>query len=373
MRILTLSNCLLRANEGSGQVVLILTEGLRQRGHEIDLFGPDDYEICPSLRPRANAYRQALGMWRFVRARLRARRYDLLEIYGGEAWLTFVALSKCQAQRPLLVAHSNGLEPHVRACLKPVETGQRHCWQVDQSPWMASGFRRADGLVVVSDFDREFARRENYQEKEQLVTVEPGLAPEFLGLPFVAEREPIIGFCGNWLPIKGIDLICRAMPAILRQFNQARFKLIGVGADFRVDEWFPNDVSTRVEAIPWLNSRSELIAQYRSLSILIRPSYFESFGLAGAEAMACGAAAISSKGGFGSAMRHGEDGLVIDPLNVENLLNACRQLITNEALRRRLAEHGYRRVQALRWQSSITKLENTYLHWLDDYRRSSLQ
>ena len=369
MRILTLSNCLLHANEGSGQVILSLTQGLRQRGHDVDLYGPDDYEICRGLRPRANAYRQALGMWRFARARLREYPYDLLEIYGGEGWLTFLALARQKTLRPLLVAHSNGLEPHVRFCLKHIDHQRRRWWQLDHSPWMARGFRCVDGLVVVSDFDREFALRQSYQPEDNLVTVKPGLAPEFLGLPLNLERQAVIGYCGNWLPIKGIDLIARALPQIMREFTRVKLLLVGVGNEFRITDWFPADVTARIEAIPWLDRRADLIAQYQRMAIAIRPSYYESFGLAAAEAMACGAAVISSQGGFGGALRHGKDGLVLNPLNADSLAAACRQLLSDDALRQRIAAAGRLRVQSLRWEHSITRLAHIYERWLAQHKR----
>ena len=109
------------------------------------------------------------------------------------------------------------------------------------------------------------------------------------------------------------------------------------------------------------------------MSMLVMPSYYESFGLAAAEAMACGAAVIiSGKTGFGSTLRNGRDALVLDPINADTLFAACAQLLSNTPLRVKIAESGYRRVQSLRWESSIVKLETTYLDWLEEHRRKCI-
>src|SRR5438128_1745278 len=111
LRILTFSNCQPLASEGSGQIALAYTKGLRSAGHVVDFMVPDDYEILQWLRPRANSHRQALGMWISASRKLRRNEYDIVEFYGGEAWLAISCLAKRQNRRFLLVQHSNGPEP----------------------------------------------------------------------------------------------------------------------------------------------------------------------------------------------------------------------------------------------------------------------
>ena len=63
VKVLTVSNCPPDPSLGSGQVIRSYTEGLRESAHTVDFLGPDDYELLQHLRPCANSYRQALGMW----------------------------------------------------------------------------------------------------------------------------------------------------------------------------------------------------------------------------------------------------------------------------------------------------------------------
>ncbi|HEY6320412.1 MAG TPA: hypothetical protein VJA16_02510, partial [Thermoanaerobaculia bacterium] len=109
MRVLTLSNCPLDESLGSGYVVVRYAEGLRARGHRVEALGPTDYEPLPRLR-RAIRYRQTIGMAAASLGRLARAEYDVLEYYGGEAWLAVSALARLPGRRFLLVCHSNGLE-----------------------------------------------------------------------------------------------------------------------------------------------------------------------------------------------------------------------------------------------------------------------
>jgi len=368
MRILTLSNCQLRASEGSGQVILALTEGLRAKGHDVDLYGPDDFEILRRMRPRANSYRQTIGMVQFALKQLARRRYDMLEVYGGQGWLLFEALRHVSGSRPGLVSHSNGLEPHFARTLGQSQQDKRRWWQLDQSRWMARGFRAVDGLIVVSDFDRQFAVKKAYQPPDRVVTIRPGLHPLFNNLHFEAQRDSIVGFCGSWLPAKGIEVMSQALARALRRVPRARALLVGTGTAFHVRDWFPGDVAGRVYPVPWISDRATLLQLYRQMSICLVPSYYESFGLVAAEAMACSVAVIVSRNtGFGRDVSDGIHALVPGELTVDKLEDAILRLLSDEPLRQRIAAAGHQHVQGLRWDTSISLLDATYRTWFEGH------
>ena len=117
MRILTLANTPLRRDLGSGYVILNYAERLRRRGHVVRLIGPPEIDWPRSGR-RAIRYRQMAGMF-LAAAPDAIAKYDVVEFYGGESWLAVTRLAR-RSQRPLLVAHSNGLEPHAERLLGPL-------------------------------------------------------------------------------------------------------------------------------------------------------------------------------------------------------------------------------------------------------------
>lgn len=368
MRILTVSNCMLSQHEGSGQVVLNFSSGLRHAGHTVDAFGPDSYSLANWVDPRARSLRQVAGMLPFTLRQLRKHSYDILEIYGGEGWLTFLWLSKFLKKRPLLVFHSNGVEPHVESVFRSTSMIRHPWWHVNQTSLMNAGFRAADYLVTVSNFDREFALEQGYLPPEKVVTIHPGLHPTFHNQPFVAHREPVIGYCGNWIPLKGSLIIAEALPHVLRSHRDSRLLLVGVGNQFQKQDWFPDDVLGQVEVVPFVTEKSTLKDLYKRMQIAIMPSYFESFGLAAAEAMATGAALVANRIGIASELKHGKEAWIIDGSESNSLAKAICGMLADPILRTSISEGGWRFSQRLKWESAQAKLEFHYAAWLNQNR-----
>jgi len=80
---------------------------------------------------------------------------------------------------------------------------------------------------------------------------------------------------------------------------------------------------------------------YRSLDIFVLPSFSEGMPLVNLEAMAAGAAVVTTDvGGAAEAVRHEECGLVVEPGDVQALAAAIQRFAIDPALRSRLARAG---------------------------------
>jgi glycosyltransferase involved in cell wall biosynthesis len=374
MRILSISNCELLEYQGSGYAILHFSRGLKDSGHEVDLFGPDSFMPFPGLR-KARSYQQALGMFYFTLRQLSRKQYDIVEFYGAQSWLIISLLRRLPRRKFLIVSHSNGLETHYNT-LRIKHFGStsldgRPCkwYQVNQTPLFERAFTQADGLVTVSVYDRSYAVENGYQDNSRVITIEYGLRDDYLGLGVQFERSPVIGYCGRWEAGKGTNTICKDITQILIDFPGCSFKLIGVGQNFTKESVFPASVCSRIEVIPFIENKQKLQDIYQSISILIAPSIYESFGLVTAEAMACGCAVVASRTGFAFGLKNGEEAMLLDEPHSPHLYNAVKQLLEDESLRLRIAQAGYRRVQSLRWDIAVKRLEDTYRRWLDELRQ----
>jgi len=373
MKILALSNCPLVEFQGSGYVIINFCRGLRNLGHEVDLFGPEDFEPFPGLGGVARSYRQALGMLPFVLIQMARKHYDILEFYGGEAWLTISLLSKLPRRDFLMVSHSNGLETQyfeTLICYSEagyIDNPYRKWYQFNQVALFKKAFDQVDAIVTVSNNDAKYALNHFYQVPSRIASIDNPLPETFLGLPVNFSREPVIGFCGSWLPRKGIKTIIADMSRLLQDYPACRLKLIGVRDGFAKGDYFPAAVVSQIDVLPSVD-RQQLTDIYQALSILILPSFYESFGLVLAEAMACGCAVVASRVGFAASLTHGEEALIIDPPISPQLYEAVKELILDETLRLKLAKAGYQRVQTLRWPSAISRLETLYSNWLAEIR-----
>lgn len=367
MRILTLSNSPLDPARGSGYVVCGYCERLARRGHQVRVLGPPDFEPGYGW-PRAIRWRQALGMALATRRERALADYDVIEIYGGEAWLAISWLRRVAHRRFLVVSHSNGLETHLVETLREAEsagaTGLRRRWFRPRALRLYEHtFRRADGLVMVSDFDHAYARARAYQPQARLLSLENPLPDAFLDQPIDLARPPVLGFCGSWLPIKGIETLVRDATRLLAELPAWRLMLVGVGEGFRVELAFPHDLLSRIEVVPHADRMTELPALYRRMAILAMPSLYESFGLVAAEAMAHGCAVVATRVGFPASLVDGEEVLHLEAKCSPALYQAARRLMADEGLRRAVARGGWRRAQSLRWEGAVDRLEAAYETW----------
>ena len=317
MRALVLSNCPLERTQGSGYVILGYAEGLRVRGWEVDLLGPETIDPWPSLG-RARSLRITFGMWRHATRALARRDYDVVEFYGGEGWLAISRLARRAGRRFLLVSHSNGLETACGEQLRrwlgsdTLDGRPRRPWQVDGARLARVGFRAADALVTVNRIERDYALAAEYRPPDRVLAIENPLASDFLGQPFVPKRPPRIVYCGSWIPRKGIAVLAADLSRVLAEFPRSRLRLIGVGRGFALDAHFPPALHERVEVLPFVADREQLRRAYADCAIAVMPSVYESFGLVAAEAMACGCALVATRTGFAATLEEGREARLLD-------------------------------------------------------------
>ena len=366
MRLLVISNCPLQLSQGSGYVVLRYAEGLRSRGHQLRLFGPEHFEPLPRLRGAARSWRLAVGMAWCAWRELGRAPADLVEFYGAESWLA-LALLRALPRRPRLVLHANGLEPHfLGSLIAASRQGMVHhpfaSWhQPNPIGLFHWAFRHADALVTVSLAEGRYASAQRYQPANRLLALPNPLDPLWLDQPISPSAEPLIGSCGSWLASKGSPLLAEVLIGVLRRHSRWRLLLVGVGESFDPAAWFPADLLPRLELVPHEANKTRLQALYRRMAIACFPSLFESFGLALAEAMSCGVACISTATGFAADLLPGEQALLLpQPPSAASLEAALEQLIADPALRQRIGRGGHAAVQALRWPEAIERLESFY-------------
>ena len=84
--------------------------------------------------------------------------------------------------------------------------------------------------------------------------------------------------------------------------------------------------------------QAELADWYRAATVVMVPSYSESFGLVAMEAQACGTPVIAAAvGGLRTAVRHGESGILVDDHDPASYARALRELIGTPGRREALA------------------------------------
>jgi glycosyltransferase involved in cell wall biosynthesis len=375
MKILALSTCPLDPLLGSGKTRLRWSEGLRKMGHSVDIAEPNAYETWHGMR-RALRFRQAWGACGFVKQKLATRSYDLIEFFGGEFGLITWQLSKLK-ERPLIVAHTDGLEllaSEREHAYNPPLSLLRHAhswyWRRTHERLSRAAFVYADAFITGCELDRQYVVDHDIFEPERTAVVEPGLDDEFLSSPFRAKKEHRVAYAGSWIARKGIEKLSAVMTEVLNRDRELRFDVYSGGDRAAVLADFPASLHSRIEVYERMCAR-ELAEEMAKAGVFFFPSQYEGFGLTLAEAMACSCAVVTTRTGFGAELRDGQEALLCDFNDSEAMQQAILDLLADEEQRMRIARAGWQRVQTLRWDANIRRLEAVYARWVAEFKQGA--
>lgn len=224
---------------------------------------------------------------------------------------------------------------------------------------MRTTLGRADAVLANSAFTAAEVRRV-LGNPRATITVTPLAADDFLAPPTpeavaAAERlaipAPYVLAVGAGDARKNLGLLLDAGAALAARGTPITVAVLGPGAKLE------RQVAGR--DAPWLVAPgfvedAVLAALYARALALVFPSRYEGFGLPVLEAMAAGAAVITTREASLPEVA-GEAAVYVDPDDVEGLANAIMHLAANETTRARLAEAGRARASMFSWRETATK------------------
>ena len=108
-------------------------------------------------------------------------------------------------------------------------------------------------------------------------------------------------------------------------------------------------------------SFTELNNLYATSDIALCPSWYESFPLPPLEAMASGTAVVTTRAGTEDYAFHWENALVVGARQIGEMYEAVCSLISDKALRDRLAANGRKTAETFGWNVAVEKREKILL------------
>jgi glycosyltransferase involved in cell wall biosynthesis len=364
---------------GQGVYLRYLSKALVELGHSVDVISGQPYpELDPRVRlipmPGLNLYETGLASLRPRHLRSRANVYEWLSKltggFGEPQAFGIRVLDYLQKHRAdydivhdnqslsyaMLRLQARGV-PLVSTIHHPITSDLRLVLAAERSWWRRLLVRRwyaflrmqqrvARGLrhvVTVSECSRQDVARDFGLPAERLELVYNGIDTEvFAPLPG-AVRKPlqIMATASADQPLKGLAVLLRAFAALLPRHPGLRLLVIGRpregGDTARLLEAL--DLGAHVDFLSGIPT-DELVRHYSESTLVVVPSLYEGFGLPAGEAMACGAAVVSSDGGAlpevvgeagvlvpagdALAMERAIDALLGDPARCEMLGRAAR-------------------------------------------------
>ncbi len=235
-------------------------------------------------------------------------------------------------------------------------------------------FERAKKVITISNFTKEKLIEIGIPEKKILV-IYPGVNPikfnprcdpSSIKKKYNLEGKKVILTVSHLVKRKGHHNVLKALPQVLEKVPHLIYLIVGKGKEEEALREMVRDLKLEGRVIfAGKVKEKEIPLYYMACDLFIMPSYeikekgdVEGFGITYLEANACGKPVIGGRsGGVPDAVIDGETGLLVDPLNINQIAQALIKLLTNPEVARKLGEEGRRRVEKeLNWQKMAEKI-----------------
>lgn len=372
MRLLLVSHCASDPNGGASRVYHFLTDGLRERGHEVHCLHLEDIEIPRALWKVAN---RCLLPSFVSRAAARVvkqsgSQFDVIFSSNGVLSPLYRRL-RSEPARALLVNHVHGLNFfHHQTTMEEVARGHMQIsalyrFYTGAIPlrWDMEGARQADLTVVQNKRDEDYLLEKNCRNVHWIpLAVHPEILAAGAGSSTQANRDSMSLFwSGSWMPSKGTHYLPRAFERISARFPEARLTIGGTGATQReITGHFKESLREKIRVLS-KTTVDQQIHELNENAIFLFPSISEGFGFAPLEALAMRMAVVTTHAGFGGDLLvDRQHARIIPAASALHLADAVIELMEHPELREHLAQEGRRLAETLTLERMITAYEQTF-------------
>jgi glycosyltransferase involved in cell wall biosynthesis len=358
MRILVIPNCPLEENQGSGYVILNTYKCLIKLGHNVNLIKLETVFPFPFLKSKAVIYRKIIGMASYILFK-KIKNYDLFIFYGAESFLAIYILKNIFRIKKPIILHSNGLEVLISNNLNknPELFKIKSKWyHFDLTKYFMYTYNTVNQIITVSKYEQDFAIINLHLSPKMVSYINIGLPNLFLNNLNYNYKNKIITFCGRWSTTKGNLSMIDSISFILDKYKNFKFRIIGCGNDFNLNENFNIKLHPQIEIINFIDDKNILLNYYNDTFIFLFPSLTESFGIVIAEAMASACVVISGPTGFAAELLNYEEAIVLKNPNSYNIIEALEMVIQNPDLSKKMSQLGKLKSNTLTWNNFEIKL-----------------
>lgn len=156
---------------------------------------------------------------------------------------------------------------------------------------------------------------------------------------------PVIGTVGRLLPVKGHRYLIEALPDIIQEYPDLKCVIIGDGEEKNALMELAGRLKVTV-AICWLGARRDIENFLPYFDVFVMSSLSEAFGIAAAEASACGVPVVASAvGGLPEVIVNGTTGVLVPPGSAKAISEEVKRLLSEEQTRAAMGLAGKNHVR----------------------------
>lgn len=277
------------------------------------------------------------GLWRLWRL-MRTGRFAAVQTFTHHSNLLGIPLAWL-AGVPVRLASHHGIENF------PAWPNRLHTWMINLG--------LATRLAVVSEQVRQQSIADGISPA-RIVLIPNGVAqapaaadtrPRLRRQLGVSDGGSLVLSVGRLAPQKGQHYLLQAVPAVLAQWPQTVFALVGDGASRPELEAEAQRLGIESQ-VRFLGTQANVPDWLAAADVFVLPSISEGLPVALLEAMIAGRAVVATDvGGVGEVVQDGQTGRLVPPADAPALAHGLLDLLQDEAKRSRLAAAGQERVK----------------------------
>jgi len=179
------------------------------------------------------------------------------------------------------------------------------------------------------------------------------------------DHRRIVLYCGRLLAAKGVDILIRAIPGIIKATRDPRLLFVFAGPASPVP-YVKKLESLNISRESYLFAgpliREEVISLMKMAEVLVVPSFLENCPFTVLEGMASGTAVVASNvGGIPEIITDGFDGMLVKPGCPGELSNLVARLLGDASLRLHLGQNAKETIaERFSWSANVSQYISLY-------------
>ena len=365
---------------GAETVVKAYSEGLRGLGHDVEVVTTDLYTETPFVKKKMPSVVNGINVTRHKAYTVSGEAHYVLAPGMVQSFLSKNA--------DIIHTHSYGYFQNHAGWIR--ERFQSTPWVITphfHPSWsMWGGSKRktlrefydtvigkgtleaADLITCVSKHERDMLVSEIGLKEDNIKIIYNGINwadwssvpnKEVFRKQYPTVSEKFVLFAGRLATNKGLSDLISAMQLI----DKKSVDLVITGADMGLGKQLEKEASDKGVKMHRLGHIDD--ETYRSVlsaaEMLVLPSEYEAFGIVLLEAAAAKTAVIGTNvGGIPEAMSPGNNGLIVEYNDVNNLAKSIAILLEDEKMSKEMGNSGREWAKNFSWESIVKEIEHEY-------------
>jgi glycosyltransferase involved in cell wall biosynthesis len=344
----------LNVPSGGFKVVYEYANRLNRRGHQVTVVHPRNVTVTDGLVEQVKA-----GLWQY---KVRAKNQPLISWFQVDAG---VKLELAPDLREHFIPSGDAIFATAFETAFPVSTflptkGKKFYLIQSYETWngeegkVQTSWKLPLYKIVISRDLLKLADDLGESARTSHIPIGLDLSTFKLTTPISGRTSPRVGMLAHPNEAKGMNDGVQALQIVKNKIPGLHAVLFGT--------------EPRISDIPsWIEytqrpSQQELVELYNDCQVFLNPSWTEGWGLPAAEAMACGCALVSADNGGVNEFAVDEKNALIVPIKRPELLaEKIARLLSDDALRIKIATAGCQNIQKFPWERAVDSLEQVLL------------